>query len=168
MLRTLFSFTCRRDRLSWEDITNLASFLGEQLRHIHLLQYPPLNISAFAHIEQESDLSETNGCIASITHKSNIPAEWEIFIRTLTKKRKDVTSRLTKWYNLFFWVLTETLKIHKEFIYLTFLVAYCCLNTGLMMSTLYHCMFFSHYYQIFTRFLFTSACLNCAYSCMTL
>lgn len=105
MFLTLFLFTCRRDSLSREDITNLASFLGEQLRHIHLLQYPPLNISALSDIEQELGLPEPNGCNASITHKSKTLAEWEVFIRTLTRKRKDVLSRLRKWYSLFLWLL---------------------------------------------------------------
>ena len=43
-----------------------------------------------------------------ISDKIGIPAEWEIFIRTLARKRKDVSSRLTKWYVLSF---REVLKI---------------------------------------------------------
>ncbi|XP_054788759.1 lysine-specific demethylase JMJ21 isoform X2 [Prosopis cineraria] len=86
-----------RDILSKEDVTNLASFLGEQLRHIHLLPHPPLNVSAFSVIEQDSGLPEINGYAASFNNKLNMRAEWEIFIRTLTRKRKDVLSRLAKW-----------------------------------------------------------------------
>ncbi|KAJ1386188.1 Protein kinase-like domain superfamily [Sesbania bispinosa] len=86
-----------RDRLSWEDTTSLASFLGEQLRHLHLLPHPPLNISFFSDIEHELSLSEVNGCIETFNGKANTAAEWRIFTRTLTKMRKDVSSRLTKW-----------------------------------------------------------------------
>ncbi|XP_027364189.1 F-box protein At1g78280 isoform X2 [Abrus precatorius] len=86
-----------RDRLTWEDITNLASFLGEQLCHLHLLPYPPLNISYFSDIEHELSLAEANGCIATVGCKSNAAAEWEVFTRTLTKKMKGLSSRLTKW-----------------------------------------------------------------------
>ncbi|KAI4307418.1 hypothetical protein L6164_030610 [Bauhinia variegata] len=86
-----------RDILSSEDTTNLATFLGEQLRQIHLLPHPPLDFSSFSDIEQKSGLPETNGCLECIPYKSNILAEWEIFIKTLMRKRKDVSSRLTKW-----------------------------------------------------------------------
>ena len=97
----LFLFSCRRDRLSWEDVTSLASFLGEQLSNIHLLPHPPLNISSFTDIEHELSFPETYGCVATVNYKSNTAAEWGVFIRTLTKKRKNVSSRLTKWYTLF-------------------------------------------------------------------
>ncbi|XP_040870558.1 F-box protein At1g78280 [Glycine max] len=86
-----------RDRLTWEDTTNLASFLGEQLFHLHLLSYPPLNVSSFSDIEHELSLGEANGCIATVHCKSNSAAEWRLFTRTLTKMRKDVSGRLTKW-----------------------------------------------------------------------
>ena len=99
----LFLFSCRRDRLSWEDVTSLASFLGEQLSNIHLLPHPPLNISSFTDIEHELSFPETYGCVATVNYKSNTAAEWGVFIRTLTKKRKNVSSRLTKWYTLFSW-----------------------------------------------------------------
>lgn len=86
-----------RDRLTWEDTTNLASFLGEQLHHLHLLPCPPLNISSLSDIEHEISLVKANGCIATVNCKSNAAAEWGLFTRTLTKMRKDVSSRLTKW-----------------------------------------------------------------------
>jgi len=94
---------CRRDKLTWEDAINLASFLGEQLHYLHLLSYPPPNISSFSDIDHELSLVEANGCIATVNSKSNVTAEWWLFTRTLTKMRKDVSSRLTKWYNLSFW-----------------------------------------------------------------
>ncbi|KAI9097565.1 hypothetical protein K1719_025336 [Acacia pycnantha] len=86
-----------RDRLSREDVANLATFLGEKLRHIHLLPRPPLNILPFSNIEQDSSLPKINGNIASFNSKSSMVAEWEVFIGTLTRRRKDVLSRLTKW-----------------------------------------------------------------------
>ncbi|TKY74386.1 F-box protein [Spatholobus suberectus] len=90
-------FADLRDRLTWEDTSNLASFLGEQLRHLHLLPYPPLNISSFSDIEHELSLAEANGCIATVNCKSNAAAEWGLFTGTLAKMRKDLSSRLTKW-----------------------------------------------------------------------
>ncbi|XP_058786355.1 lysine-specific demethylase JMJ21-like isoform X2 [Vicia villosa] len=90
-------FADLRDSLSREDATNLASFLGEQLRHIHLLPHPPLNNSFISDIEHELSWSEENDCISNVNCKSNNAAEWGIITRILTKKRKDVSSRLTKW-----------------------------------------------------------------------
>ncbi|KAE9603865.1 putative transcription factor & chromatin remodeling &Metalloenzymes JmjC family [Lupinus albus] len=86
-----------RDRLSWEDAKNLASFLGEQLGYLHLLPHPPLNILSFSDIEDELILPDTNGSSATVIYKSNTAAEWGVFTRTLARKRKDVSSRLTKW-----------------------------------------------------------------------
>ncbi|ESW08264.1 hypothetical protein PHAVU_009G032400 [Phaseolus vulgaris] len=86
-----------RDKLTWEDTTNLASFLGEQLNYLHLLSYPPPNISSFSDIDHELSLVGANGCIATVNSKSNVTAEWWLFTRTLTKMRKDLSSRLTKW-----------------------------------------------------------------------
>lgn len=94
---------CRRDTVSREDELNLASFLGVQLRNLHLLPYPHLNISTFSDIEQESGLPFTNVSMEDVSIKSNIPAEWDIFIRTLSKKKKDVSSRLIKWYFYYFY-----------------------------------------------------------------
>ncbi|KAL6179441.1 hypothetical protein ACLB2K_050956 [Fragaria x ananassa] len=86
-----------RDTVSQEDELNLASFLGEQLRNLHLLPRPPLNISTSSDIEQESDRPFTNGSVEAVPDQSDIPAEWDMFIRTLSKKKNDVSSRLIKW-----------------------------------------------------------------------
>uniref|UniRef100_A0A5B7AMM6 Uncharacterized protein n=1 Tax=Davidia involucrata TaxID=16924 RepID=A0A5B7AMM6_DAVIN len=86
-----------RDILSWEDLLNLASFLGEQLRNLHLLPFPSLNDSTFSGIKQKIELPSGNGYMEAVTDKLRIPAEWEFFIRTLTRKKKDISSRLTKW-----------------------------------------------------------------------
>ncbi|KAM1365809.1 hypothetical protein ACFX13_044784 [Malus domestica] len=86
-----------RDTISLEDALNLASFLGEQLRNLHLLPQPPLSISTFSDIKPEIDMPLTNGCMEAVQDKSEVPAEWNIFIRTLIRKKKDVSSRLSKW-----------------------------------------------------------------------
>ena len=41
-----------------------------------------------------------DGFMDAISDKISIPAEWKIFIRTLARKREDVSNRLTKWYVL--------------------------------------------------------------------
>lgn len=89
---------CRRDGLSWEDTLSLASFLGEKLRNLHLLPLPPLDYSIFSDYEQHLELVYSNCHMEAVPNNSNIQVEWEIFIKTLMKKRKDVTSRLSKWY----------------------------------------------------------------------
>lgn len=94
---TSFCSFCRRDRLSWEDTLSLASFLGEQLCHLHLLPLPPFNYLIFSDIGKEEELTYANSCMDVVPSKSNAPAGWEIFVRTLIRKKKDVTSRLSKW-----------------------------------------------------------------------
>ncbi|KAK0577352.1 hypothetical protein LWI29_031768 [Acer saccharum] len=86
-----------KDTLALEDMLNLASFLGEQLHNLHLLLYPPFIESTLPDNKQGMDLAFTNGCMEDVPRKSNVPAEWEIFIRTLTGKKKDAASRLTNW-----------------------------------------------------------------------
>ncbi|GFY85856.1 transferases, transferring glycosyl groups [Actinidia rufa] len=83
-----------RDTLSWEDTLRLASFLGEQLHNLHLLPFPSLNASVFPYSEEEIEYSCGNG---SVTDKLSIQTEWDFFIRTLTRRKKDVSSRLAKW-----------------------------------------------------------------------
>ncbi|XP_062101378.1 lysine-specific demethylase JMJ21-like [Humulus lupulus] len=89
-------FAQLRNKLDWEEELNLASFLGEQLRHLHLLPLPSRN-SNFSDIESAVDFNHTNGFVESAFDKSNMPAEWDIFVKTLNRKKKDVSSRLTKW-----------------------------------------------------------------------
>ncbi|KAG8503228.1 hypothetical protein CXB51_001046 [Gossypium anomalum] len=89
-----------RDELSWEDVLNLASFLGEQLQNLHSLPYPSLGISSLSVVEQKKEFSVANGMDIDIACNEldiHIPAEWEIFVRTLSQKKKDVSSRLNKW-----------------------------------------------------------------------
>ena len=99
MVLTLLGSFFRRDTLSWEDTLRLASFLGEQLHNLHLLPFPSLNASAFPYSEEEINYPCGNG---SVTDNLSIPTEWDFFIRTLTRRKKDVSSRLTKWYASFY------------------------------------------------------------------
>ncbi|CAH9085706.1 unnamed protein product [Cuscuta epithymum] len=76
-----------RETLSWEDTLDLASFLGEQLRNLHLVPCPSLNYSRLLQSNQESMLN-FNG---------SIPVEWDLFLKILNKKKEEVSNRLTKW-----------------------------------------------------------------------
>ncbi|XAR62141.1 hypothetical protein NMG60_11016777 [Bertholletia excelsa] len=76
-----------RDTLSWEDALNLASFLGEQMRSLHLLPFPSLNASSFADTEKKTECPYVNGFMETVSNKK-IPAEWEFFIRTLSRGRR--------------------------------------------------------------------------------
>ncbi|KAF3445888.1 hypothetical protein FNV43_RR11065 [Rhamnella rubrinervis] len=86
-------FAQLRDGVLQGDVLNLASFLGEQLRNLHLLPHPPCSVPNFSDIEHQLE----NGCMEAIPYKSSIPIEWDIFIRTLTRMKKDVSGRLSKW-----------------------------------------------------------------------
>ncbi|XP_057974918.1 lysine-specific demethylase JMJ21 isoform X2 [Malania oleifera] len=88
-------FAQLRDTISCEDVLSLASFLGEQLRNLHLLPCPTL--TDLISFDQKLDFPFANNCMEGITDKVGIPAEWKIFIRTLNRKKKFVTSRLAKW-----------------------------------------------------------------------
>lgn len=92
-------FAQLRDTLSREDELNLASFLGEQLRNLHSLPCPSLNYLPCLDFNQQMDLPFVNGSTETVGQNSRVPAEWEIFIRTLSRKKKDVSNRLTKWGN---------------------------------------------------------------------
>lgn len=106
-----FSF-CRRDTLESEDVLSLASFIGEQLRHLHLLSTPP-QISIFSDAELEEGFQYNNDHKGAFPEKSDIPAEWDIFIRTLNRQKKDVISRLKKWY-----VCSQSLKLSFYFFFI--------------------------------------------------
>ncbi|XP_028082146.1 F-box protein At1g78280-like isoform X1 [Camellia sinensis] len=90
------TFAELRETLSWDDTLYLASFLGEQLRNLHLLPFPSLNASTLADAEEKMEYPCVSGSMEAVTNKLSIPAEWDFFIRTLTRRKKDVCSRLTK------------------------------------------------------------------------
>ncbi|KAL5705165.1 Lysine-specific demethylase jmj21 [Ranunculus cassubicifolius] len=68
-----------RDTISWSDVLNLASFLGDQMRNLHLLPVP--SYENFGGNDEEI----------------GIPSEWRLFIETLAQRKKDISSRLAKW-----------------------------------------------------------------------
>ncbi|KAH9690650.1 F-box protein [Citrus sinensis] len=89
-------FAQLRDALSGEDVLNLASFLGEQLRNLHLLPCPPFNESSLSD-KLKTEPPFNNGFVEDVVDTSSVPAEWEIFIRTLARKKKNLVNRLTAW-----------------------------------------------------------------------
>ncbi|XP_043722448.1 F-box protein At1g78280-like [Telopea speciosissima] len=89
-------FSHLRDALSWDDVLNLASFLGEQLRILHLLPLPSLSDSTYSDNEKEMDLPSVNSILVVAKHY-NVPPEWGLFIKTLTRKKKDVSNHLARW-----------------------------------------------------------------------
>ncbi|KAG2313571.1 hypothetical protein Bca52824_025128 [Brassica carinata] len=79
-------FAQLRDDLTLSDAQNLATFLGQQLRNLHLLPYPPVT---------RPELLNGNG----VHEEFKIPPEWKVFVDALCQKKKDVTSRLENWGN---------------------------------------------------------------------
>ncbi|KAK6940180.1 F-box domain [Dillenia turbinata] len=90
-------FAHLRDELSPDEMLNLASFLGEQLQRLHLLPLPSLKGSMLSDIKEEVCSPSVNACEKIVADVPDIPTEWDIFIRILAKKKKDVMSRLFKW-----------------------------------------------------------------------
>nr|XP_043615295.1 F-box protein At1g78280 [Erigeron canadensis] len=86
-----------RDALSWEEVTNLASFLGKQLRDLHVLPVTPLNDLSYLHMEKTMEMGHDNGFMENLNEKINLPAASKVFFTILNRKKKDVSSRLMKW-----------------------------------------------------------------------
>ncbi|KAL6578361.1 hypothetical protein OROMI_010689 [Orobanche minor] len=86
-------FADLRDTLSSEDILKLASFLGEQLHHLHLLPLPCPSLHDSVG-EDYVQLLHVNGIAAD---KMDHSAEWKLFVSTINRKRKDVLRRLSEW-----------------------------------------------------------------------
>lgn len=82
--------------MSWEDTLNLASFLGEQMRNLHLVPCSALDDSTLLETQQKA-VSNANGNLEDDEDKICAPAEWNLFLRTLNREKKDVCDRLTKW-----------------------------------------------------------------------
>ncbi|KAJ4826712.1 hypothetical protein Tsubulata_028933 [Turnera subulata] len=86
-----------RETLSWEETQELASFLGRQLRNLHLLPYPASSKSGFPEVEQEMESVSGNSYLEHTLGVLEIPAEWKIFLRTLSRRINNAGSRLTNW-----------------------------------------------------------------------
>lgn len=85
--------------MSWDDNLNLASFLGEQLQNLHLLPLPPLHSSTDSYNKQtmEAQLHQSNGDAEAGAEMCSVPEEWKLFLKTLVKRKKAISSTLTEW-----------------------------------------------------------------------
>ncbi|THG08597.1 hypothetical protein TEA_005439 [Camellia sinensis var. sinensis] len=63
------TFAELRETLSWDDTLYLASFLGEQLRNLHLLPFPSLNASTLADAEEKMEYPCVSGSMEAVTNK---------------------------------------------------------------------------------------------------
>ncbi|KAJ0752762.1 putative transcription factor & chromatin remodeling &Metalloenzymes JmjC family [Helianthus annuus] len=86
-----------RDVLPEEEVSDLASFLGKQLHHLHVLPVTPLNDLSYRHFEKKLEMAHDNGTIDNSIQNINLPAASKVFFTILNRKKKDVSSRLTKW-----------------------------------------------------------------------
>ncbi|KAL8231955.1 hypothetical protein R6Q57_001733 [Mikania cordata] len=89
-----------RDVLSWEEVSDLASFLGKQLHDLHVLPVTPLNDMSSQHLEKKLEMGHEaygNGTVDNLMKDINLPAALKVFFTILNRKKKDVSSRLTKW-----------------------------------------------------------------------
>ncbi|KAH6816982.1 transferase [Perilla frutescens var. frutescens] len=88
-----------RETLSPEDELNLASFLGEQLQNLHLLPLPRPSCNDSIPMDREDYIqpSHGNGFSENVTDKIDHPADLDLFLSILNRKRKGVASRLTEW-----------------------------------------------------------------------
>ncbi|XP_072972214.1 lysine-specific demethylase JMJ21 [Typha angustifolia] len=99
-----------RDTLSKDDLLHLASFLGDQLRSLHLLPLPPIQNGLKSEINEiklmagiSNNLAE--GAETTISHASaeilprafNIPPEWKLTVVALGERKKNTTKRLLQW-----------------------------------------------------------------------
>ncbi|KAF9612080.1 hypothetical protein IFM89_037999 [Coptis chinensis] len=89
-------FAHLRDTLSWDEILNLASFLGDQLRNLHLLPMPSFADYIYGKQESSNDIPSVDVCPNALEEGLSIPVEWRSFIETLAMRKKDVSSRLAK------------------------------------------------------------------------
>ncbi|KAK1432209.1 hypothetical protein QVD17_09103 [Tagetes erecta] len=88
-----------RDVLSWEEVSNLASFLGKQLHDLHVLPVTPLDDLSYLHMEKKLEMrhkAHDNGTMDNLKNIS-LPPALKVFFTILNRKKKDVSSRLSKW-----------------------------------------------------------------------
>ncbi|ERN14745.1 F-box protein At1g78280 [Amborella trichopoda] len=101
-----------RDRLSWNDILNLASFLGDQVRCLHLLPLPSFPNSYHPlSLEDAENIGKNKACVNDeelgskvplennfqAVNESFIPLQWELFVEIMKRRQKNVLTRLAKW-----------------------------------------------------------------------
>lgn len=102
-------FAYLRDTLSDDDVLHLASFLGDQLRNLHLLPLPnfqhvihlgvnKLSLArTFSSLVEGSKTSAANASTREVSERFNIPPEWELVIATLDVRKKNIKNRLAQW-----------------------------------------------------------------------
>ncbi|KAK9130103.1 hypothetical protein Sjap_010590 [Stephania japonica] len=87
-----------RDVISWDDVQNLASFLGEQLRNLHALPVPSFHEFSYERKTSDAKIPSLKSCPKALNGGASIiPVEWQLFVETFTKRKKDLSSRLVKW-----------------------------------------------------------------------
>ncbi|KAK9165748.1 hypothetical protein Scep_000939 [Stephania cephalantha] len=87
-----------RDVISWDDVQNLALFLGEQLRNLHALPVPPFDEFSYGRKTSDAKKPSLKVCPKALNGGDfTIPVEWQLFVETFTKRKKDLSSRLVKW-----------------------------------------------------------------------
>lgn len=121
-------FAQLRDALSWEEVSNLASFLGKQLHDLHVLPVPPLNDSSYLHMKKKLEMGHDNDIMENISEKTNLPAASKVFFTILNRKKKDVSSRLAKWGHPIPSTLIEKVNeyLPNDFVELHSLFKNCC------------------------------------------
>ncbi|CAL9064525.1 unnamed protein product [Musa banksii] len=82
-------FANLRDTLSRDDALHLASFLGEQLRNLHLLPLP--------YFHYRNKLNVNNASTQVTSEDNNIPLDWELILMALNRRTRDVQKRLSVW-----------------------------------------------------------------------
>lgn len=99
-MQLLHCLICRRDTLSSEDELNLASFLGKKLHDLHLLPVPHQSSNESDAVVREDYIQplRCSGFSENVTDRIGHPADLELFISILNRKRKDVMRRLAEWY----------------------------------------------------------------------
>lgn len=66
------------------------------MRNLHLVPCPALNDLTLLETQQKV-VPTANGNLEDHEDKICVPAEWNLFLKTLNRKKKDVCDRLTKW-----------------------------------------------------------------------
>lgn len=77
---------------------NLASFLGNQLRNLHLLPVPSYDARTCDNQNSSSEMPSTNIFVEALDVKHRVPSSWQLFIETLNRRKKDVSTHLANWY----------------------------------------------------------------------
>ncbi|XP_078440783.1 putative glycosyltransferase [Wolffia australiana] len=95
-------FSDIRERISLEDNLSLASFLGEQLRNLHLLPVPKFasysEDSKNVLLEKDTEMIRKVVAIDNVVeHVVVVGREWKSFISGMEQRKKDISNRLVQW-----------------------------------------------------------------------